>query len=67
MPIAYRKTLDRLIEYIKALSVGNVVASFVGFILQENRASWPLLALGLILFAVFLGLSIFYDRRYVDE
>ena len=63
----YRKTLDRVIDYIKALSAGNLVASFVGFILQENKASWVLLLTGVGLFTIFFGLSIFYDRRYKDE
>ena len=63
----YRKTLDRFIDFLKSLAVGNLVAAFVGFILQEKSASWKLFILSLLIFVIFLGLSIFYDRRYFND
>jgi len=63
----YKKTLDRFIDFLKSLSVGTLVASLVGFILQKNEASWKLLIISFIVFAFFLSLSIFYDRRYPND
>ncbi len=63
----YRKTLDRLVDFVKALSAGSFVASFVGFFLQKIGTSWALFSLGALFFLSFLALSIFYDRRFSDE
>ena len=63
----YRKTLDRVVDFVKALSVGNIVASFVGFFLQQNKSSWAMLALGAFLFVLFVIMSVAYDRRYGSE
>ncbi len=63
----YKKTLDRFIDFLKSLSVGTLIASLVGFILQEKEASWKLLIISFVVFAIFILLSIFYDRRYPDD
>ena len=63
----YRKTLDRLVDFVKALSAGSFVASFVGFFLQQNKSSWAMLVLGIFLFSVFVVMSVTYDRRFENE
>ncbi len=59
----YRKTLEFFMDYTKSISAGSVIAALVGFILQENTASWILLAFGVASFTIALLIAIFYDRK----
>jgi len=63
----YKKTFGLLIDFVKSLSVGTIVASLVGFILQEKQASWLLLGFGILFFVTFVSLAILYDRRFSNE
>ena len=63
----YKKTIELLIDFVKSLSVGTIVASLVGFILQEKQASWLLLVFGILFFVAFISTAILYERRIPNE
>ena len=59
----YPKTLELFLDYTKSISAGSIIASLVGFILQEKKASWVLLVFGIVFFTIALSIAIFYDKR----